>query len=146
MKPQYFPLLKYQLFFSITCSVCLVENTDNYVGLQVEVWIFHKRGRISVSVFESQPAHCFSHFARLISEYMKKTGAFAGSEAAPPSRPLPTAPSSRFLVPTTLDFSLSIAVLCKMNNLVQILPCFLETILGILPSSVYFPSRIWTAQ
>lgn len=129
-------------FFSITCSICLVENTHNYVRLQFQVWIFHKRKRISVSVFESQPAHCFSHFARLISEYMKKTGALAGSGAAPPSRPLPTAPSSRFLVSLTLDFSLFIAALCKMNNLVQILPCFLETIQGILPSSVYFPFRI----
>lgn len=77
---------------------------------------------------------------------MKKTAAFAGSGAAPPSRPLPTAPSSRFLVSLTLDISLFIAVLCKMNNLVQILPCFLETIQGILPSSVYFSSRIWTAK
>lgn len=125
-------------FFSIAYSIFLVENTDNYVRLQVEVWIFHKRKIISVSVFESQPAHCFSHFARLISEYMKKTAALAGSGAAPPSRPLPTARSSRFLVSLTLDFSLFIAVLCKMNNLVQILPRFLETIQGILPSTVYF--------
>lgn len=73
---------------------------------------------------------------------MKKTAALAGSGAAPPSRPLPTAPSSRLLVSLTLDFSLFIAALCKMNNLVQILPCFLETIQGILPSSVYFSSRI----
>lgn len=97
---------------------------------------------MSVSVFESQPAHCFSHFARLISEYMKKTAALAGSGAAPLSRPLPTAPSARFLVSLTLNFSLFIAALCKMNNLVQILPCFLEPVQGILPSSVYFSSRI----
>lgn len=57
-------------------------------------------------------------------------------------------PANSPVLALTLGFSLFIAVLCKMNNLVQILPAFWKQFRGFLPFSVVFsfPPPVWTAQ